>query len=73
MQLQTELAQFLLYQAIEHDLQGGHLFCNEEDGLSAADSRGNEVSNRLRLARARRALNAGFMAAYLGNANPLLS
>ena len=55
--LEAEIPESHLAQAVMHDRERGHLLCHEEDPFSVMGSSGDDVRDRLGLARAGRSLH----------------
>ena len=53
----TEQVQAILLKPMVNDINGGPFFTDEQDALAAGDVIGNQIGDRLRLARSRRPLN----------------
>src|SRR5688500_7193900 len=73
MKLEAEIAEAGGLKAPIHHLQRSHLLTHEEDALTRCESVGDQISDRLRLARARRPLHHEIMAPSDGSNGPQLA
>ena len=64
--LQAEIGQATLFQALEHDLQRGHLLADEQHALAGRHALGDDISDRLAFAGARRPLQHKALAGQRG-------